>query len=95
MFWRCYARPMPWDTYAPDIVAPRYALRLGDLGPTHVLYVRCDACLRVALIEASALRRSWPPYVRIIHMERRFRCLRCGPGPVTWSVYRRIETGAR
>lgn len=79
-------------TYVPDIVAPRYALRLEDLGRDHVLHVRCEACLRVVLIEATELQRVRPGHERVMLLADGLRCLRCGDSPISWSVYRRVET---
>ena len=75
--------------YLPDIVGPRYALRLGDLGPDHLVHLRCDACRRVALIEAGQLQARSEPYRRMVDLARQFRCAACATAtPISWSIYR-------
>jgi hypothetical protein len=92
MFARCYPRTMGRKSYVPDIVAPRYALRLEDLGPDHVVHVRCEACLRVVLIEAVELQRARPGTERLVVLAEGLRCMRCSGSPISWSIYRRIDT---
>jgi hypothetical protein len=80
--------------YIPDIVAPRYNLRIEDLGPEHFLHVRCDGCWRIALIPAAELQRRREGYERMLNVARSIRCQRCGDGtPLSWSIYR-AEVGA-
>ncbi|SEA86647.1 hypothetical protein [Rubrimonas cliftonensis] len=75
--------------YIPDIVAPRYQLRVRDLAPGHYLHVRCDGCRRIALIEAAELARKAPEYSRIIELAKSIHCVRCPAGtPANWSIYR-------
>jgi hypothetical protein len=84
---------MTRKTYVPEILAPRYALRIDDFGPDHVLHVRCEACARVVLIDAGELRRSFDACQRIVFVAERLRCARCAaPTPLSWSVYRRVPT---
>ena len=76
--------------YIPDIVGPRYAVRVEDLGPEHVLHVQCDRCRRVVLIEAAELRRRAEGHQRIKLLAERLRCSTCDPpGSIAWSIYRR------
>jgi hypothetical protein len=82
---------MARKSYVPDILAPRYALRVSDFGADHVLHVRCEACARVVLIDAAELRRSFEPCQRIVVLAERLRCTRCAaPTPLSWSVYRKV-----
>lgn len=84
---------MTRKTYVPEILAPRYALRVGDFGSDHVLHVRCEACARVVLIDAGELRRSFEACQRIVVLADRLRCARCAVAtPLSWSVYRRVPT---
>ena len=84
---------MARKSYVPDILAPRYALRVGDFGVDHVLHVRCEACARVVLIDASELRRSFEPCLRIVVLADQLRCTRCGRAtPLSWSVYRKVAS---
>lgn len=84
---------MTRKTYVPEILAPRYALRVDDFGPDHVLHVRCEACAGVVLIDAGKLRRSFDASHRIVVLAERLRCARCAAAtPLSWSVYRRFPT---
>jgi hypothetical protein len=85
-----YAAGVERKRYIPDIVGPRYAVRVEDLGPEHVLHVQCDRCRRVVLIEAAELRRRAEGYERLVQLAERLRCGTCAaPGSIAWSIYRR------
>jgi hypothetical protein len=86
-----YQYQMERKKYIPDIVAPRYALRIEDLGRDHFVHVRCDGCQRIVLVPALELARRQPGYERMINVAKLMTCLRCPPGtPASWSIYRAV-----
>jgi DNA-directed RNA polymerase subunit RPC12/RpoP len=65
-------------------IPPRYAIRLGDLRHWHVVTVTCPACGHKGRLDAAVLGRSRPGrppppgHTRLMDLERRLRCRRCG-----------------
>jgi ribosomal protein L37E len=65
-------------------IPPRYAIRLGDLRHWHVVTVTCPACGHKGRLDAATLGRtrpgrpSLPDHTRLMDLERRLRCRRCG-----------------
>lgn len=59
-------------------IPPRYALRLDDLRPWHVIVATCAACGKRAHIGAALLQHGRPPYIRLLDLERKLSCSRCG-----------------
>jgi hypothetical protein len=57
---------------------PRYAFRLEDLRAWHVVRVSCGSCRHKAEIAPAVLTRSWPGYTRLVDLEGRLRCRKCG-----------------
>jgi hypothetical protein len=57
---------------------PRYAARLADLQPHHILTAVCPFC------EHKARKRLWQitaglsPHTRLTEIDERLRCMRCG-----------------
>jgi hypothetical protein len=56
----------------------RYAIRLDDLRPWHVIVATCAACGRRTHIGAVLLQHGRPPYTRLRDLERKLRCRGCG-----------------
>jgi hypothetical protein len=59
-------------------IPPRYAVRLDDLRPWHVIVATCRACGKRAHVNAAILRRGRPAYTRLLDLERKLRCSSCG-----------------
>jgi hypothetical protein len=59
-------------------IPPRYALRLDDLRPWHVIIASCAACRRRAHVAAALLQHGRPPYTRLLDLERKLCCTGCG-----------------
>jgi hypothetical protein len=73
----------------PEILGPRYGVRLGDLRPWHVLRVTCLACGRVESVDPKHLARRRAASTRLVDIEHRFRCRACGVrGGVSWQIFR-------
>jgi hypothetical protein len=56
----------------------KYALRLGDLRNWHLLTAVCSACRHRRQVRLWRLKARHPDYVRLVDVERRLRCMRCG-----------------
>jgi hypothetical protein len=61
-------------------IPPRYALRLDDLRPWHVIIATCAVCRRRAHVAAALLQHGRPPYTRVLVLERKLCCTGCGNG---------------
>jgi hypothetical protein len=61
-------------------IPPRYAIRLDDLRPWHVIVATCRACGKRAHVNAAILQRGRPAYTRLLNLERKLRCRSCGNG---------------
>jgi hypothetical protein len=59
-------------------IPPRYALRLDDLRPWHVIIATCAVCRRRAHVAAALLQHHRPPYNRLRDLQRKLRCTGCG-----------------
>jgi hypothetical protein len=59
-------------------IPPRYALRLDDLRPWHVIIASCAACRRRAHVAAALLQHGRPPYTRVLDLELKLCCTGCG-----------------
>ena len=57
---------------------PRYAFRLGDLRAFHLVRASCHACGNKTIIPRAVLRQGCPGYTRLMSLERRLRCRKCG-----------------
>lgn len=57
---------------------PRYAIRLRDLRYWHVITVTCPACGHKGRLDAAALGRGRPDFSRLMDLERKLCCRRCG-----------------
>ena len=53
-----------------EILGPRYAIRLGDLRPWHVLRVKCLQCRRAATLSPAPLLVRFGEHQRIAGMYR-------------------------
>jgi DNA-directed RNA polymerase subunit RPC12/RpoP len=59
-------------------VPPRYDFRLEDLRVFHLVVASCGACGHKAIMANSALQQGRPNYTRLMDLERRLRCQKCG-----------------
>jgi hypothetical protein len=59
-------------------IPPRYAIRLDDLRAWHVVVATCGVCRKRTHINARLLQHGWPPYTRLLDLERKLRCTSCG-----------------
>ena len=59
-------------------IPPRYALRVDDLRPWHVIIATCAACGNRAQVAAALLQHGRPPYSRVRDPERKLCCTGCG-----------------
>jgi rubredoxin len=57
---------------------PRYAFRLEDLRAFHLVRADCRACGHKAIVPNAALTQGRPGYTRLVDLERRLRCRKCG-----------------
>ena len=62
----------------PIVLGPKYAIRLGDLKPWHIITVKCWRCPRKGLVDPEDLRDWIDDRESIIKIEDRFRCKGCG-----------------
>jgi hypothetical protein len=58
----------------------RYALRLDDLRPWHVIVASSAACRRRAHVASALLQHSRQPHTRVLDLERKLCCTGCGNG---------------
>lgn len=66
---------------------PAYELRLEDLREWHVLAVTCDKCGAKGVITPAQLMRKNKSYMRIILLQKQFRCNHCDMrGASGWKV---------
>jgi DNA-directed RNA polymerase subunit RPC12/RpoP len=59
-------------------IPPRYAARLSDLGPHHMLSVSCPHCGHKARKRLWQITAGLPTHTRLADVEDRLRCMRCG-----------------
>jgi hypothetical protein len=59
-------------------VPPRYAIRLEDLRAWHRIEAACFRCNRKRTLKLPAIMRGRPPRTRLVDLERKLRCTRCG-----------------
>ncbi len=63
----------------PDVtLGPKYAVRLGDLQPRHVLRVTCFSCRHTANVSPLPLLARFGENQRVSDLEERFACVECG-----------------
>ena len=60
------------------ILGPRYQLRLEDLREWHRLEVRCIVCNHRGLIDPTQIKHRLSIHTRLVDLERRYRCVKCG-----------------
>lgn len=59
-------------------IGPKYAVRLGDLGRWHRLQAVCLSCRHSVLLEPEKLKRRFPSHTRVVELEAKLRCRKCG-----------------
>ena len=59
-------------------IPPRYAVRLRDLKPYHMLTAVCPACGHRASMRLWRITAGNPEHAFLTTVERRLRCQRCG-----------------
>jgi hypothetical protein len=65
---------------------PRYAFRLEDLRAWHVVLVRCGISRHQTVLAPAALAKRRPGYTRLVDLEGRLRCLKCGARGRAWLL---------
>lgn len=67
----------------------RYEVRLSDLREWHVVRIKCNHCNRIGSLYPKSLKRRYPGHQRLLDLERKLRCNRCGNiNGNTWKIYR-------
>ena len=66
------------EHYKNEVLGPRYAVRLRDLQSWHVLKAVCPECRRATMLTPETLRGRWPAYTRLVDLEPKLRCRKCG-----------------
>ena len=75
--------------YRLEDLGARYQVRLSDLREWHVIKISCFGCERVGTLYPTALKKRYPGHHRLLDLERKLRCRRCGNvAGNTWRVYR-------
>ena len=59
-------------------IGPRYAIRLRDLKPQHIITAVCPACRHKATMRLWEITRGRGDYTYLTAVERSLRCRRCG-----------------
>ena len=59
-------------------IGPRYAVRLSDLQPYHLLTARCLFCGHKRRMRLWQLKAGRHPAAKLQEVEGRLRCTRCG-----------------
>ena len=59
-------------------IGPRYAVRLQDLRNWHILTAVCGMCRHRTQMRLWQLTAGQPAHARLIDIEARLRCQRCG-----------------
>ena len=57
---------------------PRYAFRLEDLRVWHEVEAACRSCRHRAVIDHASLTYGRPNHARLVDLEMKLRCRRCG-----------------
>lgn len=65
-------------TSAMTKLPPRYAFRLEDLRVWHEVEATCLNCRHRAVIDHARLTQGQPNYARLVDLEMKLRCRRCG-----------------
>lgn len=75
--------------YQLEDLGSRYEVRLSALREWHVIRIRCFNCERVGDVYPKTLRRQFPADTRLIDLQPKFRCRRCGNSELNlWKIYR-------
>jgi hypothetical protein len=61
-----------------DEMPPRYAFRLEDLRVWHLVETTCPSCRHQAVINHASLTHGRPNHARLVDLEPKLRCRRCG-----------------
>lgn len=78
--------PNGWTAESP---AARDLLTVGELRSWHALAIMCAYCTHTGQVRAAWLQQRWPAGRRLIDLEGRMRCHRCGRrGGHGWVVLR-------
>ena len=61
-----------------NILGPKYAIRLGDLRPWHIVTVTCFRCRHTAKLAGDFLAWERDPHTHLIDLRAKLRCTNCG-----------------
>ena len=71
---------------------PRYAFWLEDLRVWHIVEAACPICRHRAVISYARLTNGSPNHMRLVDLEGKLRCQRCGHrGGHTLTVRMRLR----
>ena len=75
----------------PVILEFKFAVRITNLAPDHVVEMTCDGCDRRHMVATWQLHARFPPSTPLMTVERYFRCRKCPKrGAVRWTIYRAV-----
>lgn len=69
------------------VTGPRFQIRLEDLRDWHAIEVTCFVCSHRGHLHSPWLRQHWSLNTRLVDLERKFVCGRCGNRTAnTWQI---------
>lgn len=72
----------------PVTLGAKWNVRVGDLCAWHKLQIKCFQCDSKAWLYPDKLKGRYPDYSKLIDLERKFRCTKCGNVHCnSWQVY--------
>lgn len=77
---------MPWE---PLILGLKFNIRIADLEATDFMDRVCPQCREVTRLATWQLHALFPSYTRLVEIEDRMHCRKCGHrGKQAWSLWR-------
>ena len=74
------------------VLGAKYDIRIGDLADEHAIRTKCFACSHTAIMSAGFFKKRFPSHTRIIHIEHKFHCTKCGNRTENyWQIMRQIQ----
>lgn len=65
----------------------KFQVRVSDLGTHDFMVVTCRQCEHTGFISAAKIQASIKQKIRLLDVERKFRCVRCRSlGQVSWQT---------
>lgn len=79
--------------YKKFTIGAKYNIRIEDVIEPLCVMVECGSCGKEGVIGQNTLAESFKPYIRIVTIENKFKCLTCANTVLnSWYIVKPVTT---